>query len=183
MKIIILLEKYGGFCNRLFQSLHYHAFSIEKGIQFFNPSMLGLLRFDNYFFYLLDNVNNFLLKCISKFIKFLFGKDEVCFCISKNIYIRFVSGWDYREYSLTAKHYEDLKKIYSLDKKLLSDKSLSFIRFLSFQKNEGKFLVGLHVRNLLDQKYFDNIRTNAFGSRFYEPASIRSFILSIKTTF
>ena len=48
----------------------------------------------------------------------------------------------------------------------------------------GFFLeVGLHVRNLLDEKYFDNIRTNAFGSRFYEPASIRSFILSIKTTF
>ena len=43
--------------------------------------------------------------------------------------------------------------------------------------------VGLHVRNLLDEKYYDNIRTNAFGNRFYEPASLRSFILSIKTTF
>ncbi len=55
-------------------------------------------------------------------------------------------------------------------------------------KNEfnfrGFFLeAGLHVRNLLDEKYFDNIRTNAFGSRFYEPASLRSFILSIKTIF
>mgnify|MGYP006060468779 FL=1 len=55
-------------------------------------------------------------------------------------------------------------------------------------KNEfnfrGFFLeAGLHVRNLFDEKYFDNIRTNAFGSRFYEPASLRSFILSIKTTF
>ena len=49
---------------------------------------------------------------------------------------------------------------------------------------KGFFLeVGLHVRNLLDEKYYDNIRTNAFGNRFYEPASIRSFILSIKTTF
>ena len=43
--------------------------------------------------------------------------------------------------------------------------------------------VGLHVRNLLDEKYYDNIRTNAFGNRFYEPASLRSFILSIKTIF
>ena len=42
---------------------------------------------------------------------------------------------------------------------------------------------GLHVRNLLDEKYYDNIRTNAFGNRFYEPASLRSFIISIKTTF
>ena len=49
---------------------------------------------------------------------------------------------------------------------------------------KGFFLeVGLHVRNLLDEKYYDNIRTNAFGNRFYEPASLRSFILSIKTTF
>ena len=43
--------------------------------------------------------------------------------------------------------------------------------------------VGLHARNLLNEKYNDNIRTNAFGNRFYEPASLRSFILSIKTTF
>ena len=49
---------------------------------------------------------------------------------------------------------------------------------------KGFFLeVGLHVRNLRDEKYYDNIRTNAFGNRFYEPASLRSFILSIKTTF
>ena len=49
---------------------------------------------------------------------------------------------------------------------------------------KGFFLeVGLHVRNLLDEKYYDNIRTNAFGNRFYEPASLRSFILSVKTTF
>ena len=43
--------------------------------------------------------------------------------------------------------------------------------------------IGLHVRNLFDEKYYDNIRTNAFGNRFYEPASLRSFILSIKATF
>ncbi len=146
MKIIIILEKYGGFCNRLFQSIHYHAFSIEKGIQFYNPSMLGILKFDNNFFYFLDNFNNFFLKCISKFIKYLFGKDDFCFYFSKNNYIRFVSGWDYREYSLTTKHHESLKKIYSFEKKFLTEKILSFIRFLNFQKREGKFLVGLHVR-------------------------------------
>ena len=43
--------------------------------------------------------------------------------------------------------------------------------------------VGLHVRNLLDEKYYDNIRTNAFGNRFYEPASLRHFIFSINATF
>ena len=51
MKIIIIIEKYGGFCNRFFQSLHYHAFSIENNIFFFNPSLLGLLKFDICFYY------------------------------------------------------------------------------------------------------------------------------------
>lgn len=146
MKIIIVLEKYGGFCNRLFQSIHYHSYTIEKDIKFFNPSMLGLLKFDNIFFYFFDNFNNFFLKCISKFIKYFLGKDEVCFYINKNNYIRFVSGWNYREYSLTAKHHQVLKKIYRFDKKFLSEKFLSFIRFLIIQKKDGKFLVGLHVR-------------------------------------
>ena len=40
MKIIIVLEKYGGFANRLFQSLHFHAFAIENKILFFNPYLL-----------------------------------------------------------------------------------------------------------------------------------------------
>ena len=43
--------------------------------------------------------------------------------------------------------------------------------------------VGLHIRNLFDEKYYDNIRANAFGNRFYEPASLRQFILSIKASF
>ena len=43
--------------------------------------------------------------------------------------------------------------------------------------------IGFHVRNLFDEKYYDNIRANAFGNRFYEPASLRSFILSIKAAF
>ena len=43
--------------------------------------------------------------------------------------------------------------------------------------------VGLHIRNLFDEKYYDNIRANAFGNRFYEPASLRQFILSAKTSF
>ena len=30
MKIIILIEKYGNHCNRLFQSLHFHSLAIEK---------------------------------------------------------------------------------------------------------------------------------------------------------
>mgnify|MGYP001178790218 FL=1 len=52
-----------------------------------------------------------------------------------------------------------------------------------FNFNSFYIEVGLHVRNLLDEKYYDNIRTNAFGNRFYEPASLRRFIFSINANF
>ena len=42
---------------------------------------------------------------------------------------------------------------------------------------------GLQIRNLFDEKYFDNIRLNAFGNRFYEPASLRSYVFSLSTNF
>jgi iron complex outermembrane receptor protein len=42
---------------------------------------------------------------------------------------------------------------------------------------------GFQIRNLFDEKYYDNIRLNAFGNRFYEPASLRSYIFSLSTNF
>lgn len=38
----------------------------------------------------------------------------------------------------------------------------------------------LGVRNLFNQSYFDNIRINAFGNRFYEPAPRRNFYFGLK---
>ena len=43
--------------------------------------------------------------------------------------------------------------------------------------------VGFQIRNLFDEKYYDNIRLNAFGNRFYEPASLSSYIFSLSTNF
>ncbi len=53
----------------------------------------------------------------------------------------------------------------------------------NFKIKEVLLNLGLHIRNLFDEKYYDNIRTNAFGNRFYEPASLRQFILSVNTIF
>ena len=39
------------------------------------------------------------------------------------------------------------------------------------------------IRNVLDQQYFDNIRINAFGGRFYEPAPGRNFYVSLSLSF
>ena len=41
----------------------------------------------------------------------------------------------------------------------------------------------LGINNLLNEKYFDNIRLNAFGSRYYEPAPDRNFYLGANISF
>jgi iron complex outermembrane receptor protein len=39
------------------------------------------------------------------------------------------------------------------------------------------------VNNLLNRAYFDNIRINSFGKRYYEPAPLRNFYLGINLNF
>ena len=112
MKIIIVLEKYGGFANRLFQSLHFHALAIENKILFFNPSMFGLLRFDNKFFYYFDVFNNLFLNLVSKITFYLLKNNNYQISFGKKSYIRFVRGWDFRVSKLTEKYYEKLKVMY-----------------------------------------------------------------------
>ena len=53
----------------------------------------------------------------------------------------------------------------------------------AFSIKDLEITVGLQIRNLFDEKYFDNIRLNAFGNRFYEPASLRSYLFSLSTNF
>ncbi len=166
MKIIIIIEKYGGFCNRFFQSLHYHAFSIENNIYFFNPSLLGLLRFDNSFYYFCDKVNNFFLSILAKFIKYLFGKDNICFYLNENNYIKIVNGWNFRENSLTIKYHKELKEIYDFKKKNNTNKIKLLVNYLEKLKKKGKYLVGLHIRRndyklWKDGKYY-------FSDEYYE---------------
>ena len=166
MKIIIIIEKYGGFCNRLFQSLHYSAFSIENNIYFFNPSMLGLLRFDNKLYYFLDKVNNFFLSIISKFIKYLTAKDQICFYFNEKNYIKIVNGWDFRENQLTKKYHKELKEIYTFKKKNFKRNTKSLVDYLETLKNKGKYLIGLHIRRN-DYKLWNDGKFY-FSDEFYE---------------
>lgn len=45
----------------------------------------------------------------------------------------------------------------------------------NFLFNQTELKVHVGIRNLADVKYFDNLRINAFGGRYYEPAPGRSF--------
>ena len=109
MQIIILLEKYGNNCNRLFQSLHYHAYAIHKKNIFINLSILGLTRFDGKLFNNIDYLRNFFLLIFSRL--FIFSKNGNFTIGNKNNYIKFVKGWDFRVESLTKKYYPILKAV------------------------------------------------------------------------
>ena len=56
--------------------------------------------------------------------------------------------------------------------------SLSFVRKI-FGQNEIYF----GINNLLNKEYFDNIRINAFGKRYYEPAPTRNFYIGLNISF
>ncbi len=173
MRILIIIEKYGGFCNRLFQSLHYHAYAIEKDMKFFNPSILGLLKFDNKFYYFLDRLNNIFLKIVSCTFKVFFKKKDICFYFNKNNYIRIVSGWHFRKYKLTIKYRKELNQIYSFNENKLSKRSKFLINFLKGLKKKGKFLVGLHIRKK-DYKLWNN------GKYYYDEDSYKYIIKNLK---
>ena len=155
MKILILIEKYGGYCNRFFQSLHYHAYAIENNIIFFNFSMLGLLKFNNSFYYFFDKINNFLLSILSKFFKSLLGKNDICFYLNKENYIRIVNGWDFRNNFLTEKYHNELKELYTFERKNFSKNIVTLVNHLENLKRKGKYVVGLHIRRN-DYKRWNN---------------------------
>ena len=167
MKILIVLEKYGGFANRLFQSLHFHAFAIENKILFFNPSMLGLLRFDNRFFYFLYCLNNLFLKFLAKIAFFLLKNNNYQISFGKKSYIRFVRGWDFRVNKLTEKYYDKLKVIYKFRKNNEYIKT-NFEKIYSKLRKQNRYLVVFHIRkgdykNWNDGKFF-------FDDEFYKKA-------------
>jgi len=55
---------------------------------------------------------------------------------------------------------------------------------VKMSKNLNLFKTGvtpfISIDNLLNKEYFDNIRINAFGSRFYEPAAGINFVGGLK---
>ena len=54
-----------------------------------------------------------------------------------------------------------------------------FLVNFRFWKSLDKISFFCGINNLLDKTYFDNIRINAFGKRYYEPAPMRNFYLGI----
>ena len=133
MKIIIVLEKYGNHCNRLFQSLHFHSLAIEKNAKFINLSLIGNLKFDNKFFLLIDFASNSFLKLVSNILTIWNKNNFIFFKLRGYFEITIVKGWDFRREELTKKHRIKLTKIYRFKKKL-DKKKLSLLSKIDVMK-------------------------------------------------
>lgn len=48
---------------------------------------------------------------------------------------------------------------------------------------ETQLSANLGIRNLLDEAYFENVRINSFGGRYYEPAAGRTFFAGLALSF
>ena len=165
MKIIILIEKYGGNCNRLFQSLHFHSLAIEENSKFINLSLLGNLRYDNQFFKLIDYIKNYILKLISITINIFTKRNLISIKLNSFIEISIVRGWDFRREELTKKHWKKLKNIYRFKKKF-NKKYFTLKNKIEDFKSQGKYIVGLHIRRGDYQKWNKGIFY--FDDNFYK---------------
>ena len=145
MKIIILIEKYGNNCNRLFQSLHFHAKSIDEGSFFLNLSLLGILKYDNAIFRIFDLIKNLILNFTSKILKLFSKNKNYSIQLFGKITLKIVSGWDFRVNFLTNQYHEELSRIYNF-KNSLKGKSIKISKKFLSLKDNGKFLVGIHIR-------------------------------------
>ena len=59
--------------------------------------------------------------------------------------------------------------------------NLKFLSQISLSKT--KFDAFVSFNNIFNEKYFDNIRINAFGKRYFEPAPKRNFHFGINFSF
>jgi len=79
-------------------------------------------------------------------------------------------------------NYNNIGKFYAEDENKIKIDSYSILNVQSsktFYKGWGEILISGGVKNILNKEYYDNIRINAFGGRYYEAAPGRNFFTSL----
>ena len=77
-------------------------------------------------------------------------------------------------------------RLYVNDQNSISTESFNLLNFYSsYEIQTSKLTIApfINVANLTGTQYFSNIRINAFGSRFYEPAPDRQLVGGVTVTF
>ena len=88
----------------------------------------------------------------------------------------FLGGWG------TALQSQYIGNLYADDANQTRVEDYFLVNF-RFWKSFEKISFFCGINNLLDKSYFDNIRINAFGKRYYEPAPMRNFHLGVTLNF
>ena len=84
----------------------------------------------------------------------------------------FIGGWG------TAVQSQYTGNLYADDANQTMVEDYFLVNF-RFWKSLEKISFFCGINNLLDKTYYDNIRINAYGKRYYEPAPMRNFYLGI----
>jgi len=142
---------------------------------------------------------------LSSQLLFTNGKLNLSYTNSKNVFKDFdLDGDSLKDLSIPGIPDEilDIELIFNLSKRQsivisnrligelyadnLNETKTSSYNLLNLTYSKGVFKKSqlyLGVNNLLDVNYYDNIRINAFGKRYYEPAPKRNFHFGINFSF
>lgn len=156
--VVILCDRSGDHCNRLIQSIHFHAFCLEHDLRFWNPTLLGMLRPSGLISPRLGNICNTALRKFSQILRICGINHYWQLEPSLRQRLQLVGGWSYRCNALTSRHRATFQQIYRLHRKLNHAEVLLQCSLQS-AKASGAVVVGLHVRRG-DYKDFQ-------GGRYY----------------
>jgi len=144
LRLFLLVDPYCDHCNRLFQSIHFHAYCLEHQVSFFNLGILGMLgEVPQALLFLRDSLlfpfkvlarTPFLGRCIRRSPPRRPISPLVC-----------VGGWGYRCHELTHKYRSQLSCLYRLRHSLSADE-LHLVEQMQRARHAGSKVVGLHVR-------------------------------------
>lgn len=171
--MIILCQRYGNHANRLMQNIHLEIFCRENGIRFINADFEDMVPFfKGTKSVRFAKVLRFLSRvCSSKIMSFQHEvelddiKDQL---IERKIQL--VSGFGYRSYKLIEKYHDYVFNKYSIKEEL---KDQQLLEIISHQRQEGKVLVGVHIRRTDYKEYKD-------GKYYYSLAQYKQIIVNLR---
>ena len=85
-------------------------------------------------------------------------------------------GWQFKF------NYNNVGKFYAEDENKIKIDSYTIYNIQSsktFYNSWGEILISGGIKNIFNNDYYDNIRINAFGGRYYEAAPGRNFFTSL----
>jgi hypothetical protein len=148
--MIVLIDKFGGHSNRLFQSAHFEAYCLEHRRRFIHLSFEDLKELyglkPNHLASIVRIIVRGLAKC--KIIQVVRFYDEQskhsCALLLSRQKLSFVDGWFFRCPDLAQKYRSYLRRRYSLSSSYIENNA--FIEQSLSKNNAYECIVGVHIR-------------------------------------